>query len=345
MKSKPYISIKNVSKIFGKRPDTVIDLVRDNIDKLTLQNEYNHIIGLQNIDIDIPKSKIQVFMGLSGSGKSTLIRHLNQLIRPTYGEIFVDDVDVTKLIAKDLIEFRRQNFAMVFQKFALLPHRTVLSNTYFGLEIKGTKKTEAEEIANYWINKVGLEGFENNHPHQLSGGMQQRVGIARALANDAPILLMDEPFSALDPLIRIEMQDMLIELQKELKKTIIFITHDLDEALKLGDNIAILRDGKIIQSGTGQDIILKPEDAYISNFIAQVNRGKVIRCGNIMKNLKRTSITKITIDKDMKLENAARLMVENNIDEVDVVNSRKTYLGTITLNDIMSSMINPIDDK
>lgn len=345
MKSKPYISIKNVSKIFGKKPDSVIDLVRDNIDKLTLQNEYNHIVGLQNINIDIPKSKIQVFMGLSGSGKSTLIRHLNQLIRPTYGEILIDDIDVTQLLPRDLIQFRRQNFAMVFQKFALLPHRTVLSNTYFGLEIKGTKKTEAEEIANYWINKVGLVGFENNHPHQLSGGMQQRVGIARALANDAPILLMDEPFSALDPLIRIEMQDMLIELQKELKKTIIFITHDLDEALKLGDNIAILRDGRIIQSGTGQDIILKPEDAYISNFIAQVNRGKVIECGNIMKNLQKKSLAKITVDKDIKLEDAARLMVEKKIDEIDVVNSRKTYLGTITLNDVMSSMINPIDDK
>ena len=226
----PFSMVRYLLDFFGKDPQAIINLVLDNIDKTTLQNDYNHIIGLQNINIDIPKNKIQVFMGLSGSGKSTLIRHLNQLIRPTHGEIIINGVDVTKLSDKELMPFRRQNFAMVFQKFALLPHRTVLSNTYFGLQIKGIKGKELEDTAMYWIKKVGLEGFENYHPNQLSGGMQQRVGIARALANDAPIILMDEPFSALDPLIRIEMQDMLIELQKELKKTIIFITHDLDRS-------------------------------------------------------------------------------------------------------------------
>ncbi|MDG2187809.1 MAG: ATP-binding cassette domain-containing protein [Hyphomicrobiales bacterium] len=345
MKSKPYISLKNVSKVFGKNSQDIIDLVLNDIDKTTLQNDYNHIIGLQNISIDIPKNKIQVFMGLSGSGKSTLIRHLNQLIRPTYGEIIIDGVDVTKLNYKELIPFRRKNFAMVFQKFALLPHRTVLSNTYFGLQIKGIKGKELEDTAMYWIEKVGLEGFENYHPNQLSGGMQQRVGIARALANDAPIILMDEPFSALDPLIRIEMQEMLINLQKELKKTIIFITHDLDEALKLGDNISILRDGRIIQSGTGQDIILNPRDSYITNFTAQVNRGRVVECGKIMKKIAKKTISEITIEKNMKLEDVARLMISNDITEIDVTNSKKSYIGSVTLNDVISSMINPIDDQ
>jgi len=341
MTSKPYISLKNVSKIFGENPESVADLVLDGIDKTTLQNDYDHILGLQNISIDIPKNKIQVFMGLSGSGKSTLIRHINQLIRPTVGTITINNINVTELSEKELLPFRRETFAMVFQKFALLPHRTVLSNTYFGLQIKGVKPDEREEIAMYWIQKVGLDGFENYHPNQLSGGMQQRVGIARALANDAPIILMDEPFSALDPLIRIEMQDMLIDLQKELNKTIIFITHDLDEALKLGDNIAILRDGKIIQSGTGQDIILNPNDTYISNFTAQVNRGKVIECEKIMKKIDKKNLSKITIKRDTKLDEAARIMTANNLNEVDILNSKGLYLGTVTLSSIIASIINP----
>ena len=341
MTSKPYISLKNVSKIFGENPESVADLVLDGIDKTTLQNDYDHILGLQNISIDIPKNKIQVFMGLSGSGKSTLIRHINQLIRPTVGTITINNINVTELSEKELLPFRRETFAMVFQKFALLPHRTVLSNTYFGLQIKGVKPDEREEIAMYWIQKVGLDGFENYHPNQLSGGMQQRVGIARALANDAPIILMDEPFSALDPLIRIEMQDMLIDLQKELNKTIIFITHDLDEALKLGDNIAILRDGKIIQSGTGQDIILNPNDTYISNFTAQVNRAKVIECEKIMKKMNKKNLSKITIKRDTKLDEAARIMTANNLNEVDILNSKGLYLGTVTLGGVMASIINP----
>ncbi len=344
MSNKPYISLKNVSKIFGEKPETVADLVLNGIDKTTLQNDYDHIIGLQNISIDIPKNKIQVFMGLSGSGKSTLIRHINQLIRPTVGTITINNINVTELSDKELLSFRRETFAMVFQKFALLPHRTVLSNTYFGLQIKGVKPDEREEIAMYWIQKVGLDGFENYHPNQLSGGMQQRVGIARALANDAPVILMDEPFSALDPLIRIEMQDMLIELQRELKKTIIFITHDLDEALKLGDNIAILRDGKIIQSGTGQDIILNPLDSYITNFTAQVNRSRVIECQKIMKKIPKDELTVITATKDMKLDEVATLLTSNNMAEIDVVNSRKSYLGTVYLTDLVSAMINPIDE-
>jgi len=341
MKNKSYIRLRNVYKIFGQSPDKVIELVLNDIDKTDLQNDYNHIIGLQKINIDIPENKIQVFMGLSGSGKSTLIRHLNQLIRPTIGDIVINGTDVTQLSDKELIPFRRENFAMVFQKFALLPHRTVLSNTYFGLQIKGIKGHELEDKAMHWIKRVGLEGFENNYPNQLSGGMQQRVGIARALANDAPIILMDEPFSALDPLIRIEMQDMLIDLQKELNKTIIFITHDLDEALKLGDNIAILRDGKIIQSGTGQDIILNPNDTYISNFTAQVNRGKVIECEKIMKKINKKNLSKITIKRDTKLDEAARIMTVNNLNEVDILNSKGLYLGTVTLSSVMASIINP----
>ena len=225
MISKPYIKLKNVSKVFVQNPDTVIELVKNNIDKTELQNDHNHVIGLQNINIDIPKNKIQVFMGLSGSGKSTLIRHLNQLIRPTSGEIVVNNVNVTELNKKDLISFRRENFAMVFQKFALLPHRTVLSNTYFGLQIRGVKTPELEDTAKYWIDKVGLDGFENYHPNQLSGGMQQRVSIARALSFDADILLMDEPFGALDEIVRDYLNEQLLKLWHSTEKTICFVTH------------------------------------------------------------------------------------------------------------------------
>ena len=249
------IKIENLYKIFGSRPREYTDIVRDGVDKDELLSKYNHVLGLDNISLDIKEHSIQVVMGLSGSGKSTLIRHINRLIEPTEGTVTVDGEDITKLNKMDLLEFRRNKTGMVFQRFALFPHQNILDNVQFGLSIKNLDKSDSIERAMYWIEKVGLTGFENKFPNQLSGGMQQRVGLARALATDPDILLMDEAFSALDPLIRTDMQDQLLDLQKNLNKTIMFITHDLDEALKLGDRRAILNGGKLVQDGNAEEIL------------------------------------------------------------------------------------------
>ncbi len=271
------VQIKNLYKIFGRHPERVLPLVKQGLSKPDLLDQHNHVLGLQDVSLDIPEKKIQVVMGLSGSGKSTLIRHINLLIEPTDGQILIDGQDVLAMNDADLREVRRRKTSMVFQKFGLLPHRKVKENVGYGLEIQGVGEGEIATRAQHWIDRVGLTGYEDHYPGQLSGGMQQRVGLARALATDSEILLMDEAFSALDPLIRYDMQSILLELQEELHKTIIFITHDLDEALRLGDNIAILRDGAMVQKGTAQDIVLKPADAYIADFTKDINRGRVIR--------------------------------------------------------------------
>jgi len=277
------IKIRNLYKIFGPNAEAHIEAVKNGLTKTELNARYGHVLGLRDINIEMPSGSIQVIMGLSGSGKSTLIRHINRLIDPTAGEVLVDGVDVVKMQEGELREFRRHQTAMVFQKFALLPHRTVLDNTIFGLEIQGITRQKSLDTAMHWLERVGLEGFEEKYPNQLSGGMQQRVGLARALANDAPVLLMDEAYSALDPLIRTDMQTVLLDLQKEIKKSIVFITHDLDEALRLGDQIAILRDGEVIQQGSRQDIVLRPADDYVANFVKEVNRGRVVRVDAVMK--------------------------------------------------------------
>ncbi|MFY8101972.1 MAG: quaternary amine ABC transporter ATP-binding protein, partial [Allorhizobium sp.] len=276
------IEIRNLYKIFGPNGGAFIDQVKSGMSKSELNEKHGHVLGLKDINIQMPGGGITVVMGLSGSGKSTLIRHINRLIEPTAGEVLYDGVDVCRMTPLELREFRRHKTAMVFQKFALLPHRTVLENTVYGLDIQGIPRSKSEEIGRRWIARVGLSGFESHYPNQLSGGMQQRVGLARALSNDADILLMDEAYSALDPLIRVDMQTVLLDLQQELKKTVVFITHDLDEALRLGDKIAILRDGQVIQQGTGQEIVLQPADDYISAFVKEVNRGRVIRLDTIM---------------------------------------------------------------
>ena len=277
------IEIKGLSKIFGNHPERIVPLLQRGVSKQEIMEVHRHVLGLKDINIAMPAGCIQVIMGLSGSGKSTLIRHINRLVDPSVGEVLVAGVDVCKMSPKELREFRRHKTAMVFQQFGLLPHRNVLENSVYGLELQGVPRAKQVEAAMHWLERVGLKGFENHYPNQLSGGMQQRVGLARALSNDAPILLMDEAFSALDPLIRVDMQSILLELQKEIKKTVVFITHDLDEALRLGDRIAILRDGEVIQQGTGQEIVLKPADDYIMNFVRHVNRGKVIQIETIMQ--------------------------------------------------------------
>jgi len=234
------------------------------------------------VSISVNEGETFVCMGLSGSGKSTLIRHINRLIDPTSGEIHVEGTNVMELDQKKLIEFRRHKMSMVFQRFGLFPHKTVIQNVGYGLEIQGKDLNERNKIAMEKIESVGLSGFEYQYPNQLSGGMQQRVGLARALATNTDIMLMDEAFSALDPLIRSDMQKQLITLQAELKKTIVFITHDLDESLRLGDHIGILNHGRLVQVGTPIDIIMKPADDYVAAFVKDVNRSKVIKAKIIM---------------------------------------------------------------
>ncbi len=276
------IEVKNVYKIFGPEPSKVLPMCQERVSKEEILENTGHTVGLADVSLSIEEGETFVCMGLSGSGKSTLIRHINRLIDPTSGEISVEGTNVMELDQKNLIEFRRHKMSMVFQRFGLFPHKTVIQNVGYGLEIQGKDLNERNIVAMEKINAVGLNGFEYQYPNQLSGGMQQRVGLARALATNTDIMLMDEAFSALDPLIRSDMQKQLIELQAELKKTILFITHDLDEALRLGDHIGILNHGRLVQIGTPIDIIMKPADDYVAAFVKDVNRAKVIKAKIIM---------------------------------------------------------------
>ena len=334
------IEIRNLYKIFGADGKTYVEAVENGMSKDELNAKHGHVLGLKDINIHMPQAKIQVIMGLSGSGKSTLIRHINRLIEPTVGEVIYQGEDVCKMSESDLREFRRHKTAMVFQKFALLPHRTVVNNTLFGLELQGVAKAESEERARHWLKRVGLDGYEDRYPNELSGGMQQRVGLARALTNDADILLMDEAFSALDPLIRNDMQSILLELQEELHKTIVFITHDLDEALRLGDRIAILRDGAVIQQGTGQEIVLEPADAYITDFVKEVNRGRVIRVDTIMEAGTNGS-GPVTIPSGSRLEDAAKLLSESGEAAANVVDGEGASIGSISMKSTIEAMVTP----
>lgn len=282
MRNNIKISIRNLYKIFGAEPEAALQHVRDGIGKPELLEKHLHVLGLQDINVDMGGGEITVIMGLSGSGKSTLIRHLNRLIEPTVGEIAVDGEDVLAYDDSRLRNLRRETMSMVFQKFVLMPHRTVAENAGTLPEVRGIARDERISQAIKWLDRVGLQGFGDHYPHQLSGGMQQRVGIARALASNSPIMLMDEAFSALDPLIRSDMQDLLLELQTELQKTIVFITHDLDEALKLADHLVILKDGSIVQQGEPQYILLNPNDPYIEDFVSDINRARVLRVRSIM---------------------------------------------------------------
>lgn len=276
------ISIRNLYKIFGAHPMKALEHVRAGMGKTELMNQHRHVLGLRDINVEMQAGEITVIMGLSGSGKSTLIRHVNRLIEPTAGEILVNGENILDFGETRLRELRRKQMSMVFQHFALLPHKTVLDNAGMARSVRGEGTSAYEQDARSWLNRVGLGGQEGQYPHQLSGGMQQRVGIARALTSNAPIMLMDEAFSALDPLIRTDMQDLLLELQQELHKTIVFISHDLDEALKLADHLVILKDGLVVQQGEPQEILLNPNDPYIVDFISDINRARVLRVRSVM---------------------------------------------------------------
>ncbi|WP_313615441.1 glycine betaine/L-proline ABC transporter ATP-binding protein [Agrobacterium sp.] len=332
------IQIRNLYKIFGPRPADFVDAVAKGMSKTELNQKHGHVLGLRDINITIPGGGITVIMGLSGSGKSTLIRHINRLIDPTSGEVLYGDGDVCRMSHDELREFRRHKTAMVFQKFALLPHRNVLHNTAYGLEIQGVAKEEREERAKVWINRVGLEGFANHYPNQLSGGMQQRVGLARALTHNAEILLMDEAYSALDPLIRVDMQGVLLELQKELKKTVVFITHDLDEALRLGDQIAILRDGEVIQQGTPADIVLNPADAYIESFVKEVNRGRVIRLKSVAEQ-KPVTGPALRLLEDLTVEQSLRELTKAGATYADIVCAQGRPVGSVSKEKLVDCMV------
>lgn len=276
------VEVKHLTKIFGKKTQAALDMMNDHRPKTEILKKTGATVGVYDVNFDVKEGEIFVIMGLSGSGKSTLIRLLNRLIEPTSGSIYIDGEDVSKLSKEELREVRRHKINMVFQNFGLFPHRTILENTEYGLEVRGVPKEERQEKAEKALENSSLLSFKDQYPSQLSGGMQQRVGLARALANDPEILLMDEAFSALDPLIRREMQDELLDLQANVQKTIIFITHDLNEALRIGDRIALMKDGEIMQIGTGEEILTNPANDYVREFVEEVDRSKVLTAQNIM---------------------------------------------------------------
>ncbi len=335
------IEIRNVYKIFGQNPSKILQMVQDGANKEEVLEKTGHTVGLDNVSLSIEEGETFVCMGLSGSGKSTLIRHINRLIDPTSGEVLVEGTNVMDLNQKSLIEFRRHKMSMVFQRFGLFPHKTVIENVGYGLEVQGQKLEERNKIAMEKIEAVGLSGFEHQYPNQLSGGMQQRVGLARALATNTNIMLMDEAFSALDPLIRSDMQKQLIDLQSELKKTIFFITHDLDESLRLGDHIGILNHGKLVQVGTPIDIIMKPADDYVKAFVKDVNRARVIKAKIIMKPTNETNgIDKsnlIKVHEDQFIEEFLPQVVCNNAN-CEVVDKEGNTKGYITNKELQESL-------
>lgn len=333
------VSIKNLYKIFGPEPETALEYAKNGVEKPDLLEQHGHVLGLKDINVDMQDGEITVIMGLSGSGKSTLIRHFNRLIEPTDGQILIDGIDVMSLSDEDLRKMRQADMSMVFQKFALLPHKTVLENAGTALRVRGFSAADSDAEAVKWLDRVGLSGFEEHYPHQLSGGMQQRVGIARALTSNSAVMLMDEAFSALDPLIRTDMQDLLLELQKELHKTIIFISHDLDEALKLADHLVILKDGEVIQQGEPQHILLNPSDPYIEDFVSDINRARVLRVRSVMQPLcEASSGTAGNVDFNDTLESVISHS-DGDTSKVYLVMKEGEPVGTICMKDLVRALV------
>jgi glycine betaine/proline transport system ATP-binding protein len=320
------IKVEQVTKIFGKNTKQAIQQLSNGKSKQEILQSTGCTVGVNQASFEVRTGEIFVIMGLSGSGKSTLVRLLNRLIDPTSGKVLIDDQDVVKMSKEKLRQVRRKKISMVFQKFALLPHFTILENTAYGLEIQGMSKDERQKLAMEALHLVGLKGFENQFPDQLSGGMQQRVGLARALANDPDILLMDEAFSALDPLIRKDMQDELLELQSSVEKTIVFITHDLDEALRIGDRIALMKDGNIVQIGTPEEILMNPSNQYVERFVEDVDLSKVLTAHHVMKRAET-----VQIEKGPRV--ALQLMRELGISSIYAVDKQQKLLGVVSAAD------------
>ncbi|SKC84257.1 quaternary amine ABC transporter ATP-binding protein [Maledivibacter halophilus] len=326
------IEVQNLSKVFGHNPKRGIKMIKDGYSKKEILEKTGLTVGVNNVNFDIKQNEIFVIMGLSGSGKSTLLRCLNRLIQPTSGKVIIDNTNITSLDKNSLREIRKKKFAMVFQNFGLLPYKTVLENAEFGLEVQEVSKDDKINRAREALKKVGLESWEDKYPDELSGGMQQRVGLARALAVDPDILLMDEPFSALDPLIKREMQDLLLDIYEGLNKTIVFITHDLDEALKLGDRIAIMKDGEIVQLGTPEEILINSKNEYVEEFVKNVNRSIVLTAGDIM-----VKPVALLYEND-GLEMAKYKMSRNKISSIFAVSEKRKYRGIVHFKDVYEAI-------
>lgn len=308
--SEDVIQLENVWKIFGKNAEKAMKAVKEEgLDKAAVLKRFGCVVGIADVSFTVPRGEIFCIMGLSGSGKSTLIRHFNRLIEPSSGTVKVLDHNMSELDPKALRQVRAKDIGMVFQHMALLPHRTVLDNVAFPLEVQGIAKSKRWDISLHALSLVNLTGFEYRLPHQLSGGMKQRVGLARALASDPEVLLMDEPFSALDPLIRHELQNQFVDLTKTLQKTTIFITHDLDEAIRIGDRIAIMKDGRLIQIGTPEQIVMNPADDYVADFVKGISNLKLINARSIM-----LDINTNTLPSDIDIADAPRADQETNLE-------------------------------
>lgn len=318
------LRVEKLTKIFGENDDEALKLVNQNKSKEEILNATGATIGVNQATFEVNEGEIFVIMGLSGSGKSTLVRMLNRLIEPTSGNVYIDEDNVSAMNKKELRDVRRKKISMVFQNFGLFPHRTILENTEYGLEVQGISKAERQEKAERALDNAGLLPYKDQFPDQLSGGMQQRVGLARALANDPDILLMDEAFSALDPLIRRDMQDELIEMQKTMNKTIIFITHDLNESLRLGNRIAIMKDGEVVQVGTGEEILSNPANDYVKRFVEDIDRTKVYTAQHIME--EPAAVTQ----SEEKPAEALRIMTDEGMSNILVVDGNDQLVGYVT---------------
>ena len=335
----PKIICRDIWKVFGPNPERAMATLDRSQSRSAIQEETGHVVAVREVSFEIQKGETFVVMGLSGSGKSTLVRCISRLIEPTTGEVLIDGEDIIGYGAKQLQEMRRGKMAMVFQHFGLLPHRTVLDNILFGLEVRGDDRAARREQAQQAMELVGLGGWGDNYPRELSGGMQQRVGLARAMAVDPEILIFDEPFSALDPLIRREMQDELLRLQSEMKKTMVFITHDFLEAIKMGDHIAIMKDGAISQIGTPEEIVANPADQYVRDFCEDVPRYKVLSAGKVMRPVSGAANGRDAIPASAKIETLIDRMADTD-DVCCVANDNGEIVGEIDRSIIMRAMMN-----
>jgi glycine betaine/proline transport system ATP-binding protein len=346
------IQIQNVWKIFGNTSQDALDAIqKKKISKQEALEKYNSVIGVSDVSFDVNKGEIFCVMGLSGSGKSTLVRHINRLLEPTSGKILINNQDVMQFNKENLQELRNKKIGMVFQNFALMPHRSVLDNIAMPLEIRGVSKNDRLDAANNILNIVELQGWGNKYAHELSGGMQQRVGLARALAADPEFLLMDEPFSALDPLIRRQLQSEFIKLSKQMKKTTVFITHDLDEAVRVGHRIAIMRDGEVVQIGTPEEIVVNPSDEYVADFVKGISRLKVVQAKTIMQSIeeyKKTFGDNLSNNERVNENDILSKLIETSVSEdkpIIVTNNDNLEVGIITQSDLLKAVVEGNDSE